>query len=97
MSMNKKTRSLINTRYEAQKIYYQRKEIKRKEKEIKELNNVKEFYKRRSLDYKSRCEKAIEYIKDNCYDEGQLIDDLWEEIPILLNILKGSEDNDTNS
>ena len=93
MSMNKKTRSLINTRYEAQKIYYQRKEIKRKEKEIKELNNVKEFYKRRSLDYKSRCEKAIEYIN---------VPEKWyknEEYTLinrtsLLNILQGSEDND---
>ena len=39
MSMNKKTRSLINTRYEAQKIYYQRREIKKKDQQITQLTN----------------------------------------------------------
>lgn len=93
MSMNKKTRSLINTRYEAQKIYYQRKEIKRKEKEIKELNNVKEFYKRRSLDYKQRIDKAIEYILNNMqYDDN--IDDNWVMINDLLNILQNGSDKE---
>lgn len=44
MSMNKKTRSLINTRYEAQKIYYQRREIKKKDQQITQLTNqLKEF------------------------------------------------------
>lgn len=39
MSMNKKTRSLINTKYESQRIYYQRREIKKKDKQIQELTN----------------------------------------------------------
>ena len=90
MSMNKKTRSLINTRYEAQKIYYQRKEIKRKEKELEELNNVKEFYKRRSLDYKKRIDKAIEKLNRKYHiNEHEWNDEIIKEI---ISILQGSDD-----
>lgn len=92
MSMNKKTRSLINTRYEAQKIYYQRKEIKRKDKEIEELNNVKEFYKRKALDYKNCLKRISEKI--NFYKTTE-----WgiKSISILQefeNILQNGSEND---
>ena len=47
--------------------------------EIERLNNI--------------INKAIEFIYKNAYDEEReiCIDDLWGEIPKLLDILKGSE------
>lgn len=48
MSVNKKNRSLWNTRYEAQKIYYQRREINK-------LNN-------KNKDLQQRIDKAIFFI-----------------------------------
>ena len=46
--------------------------------EIERLNNI--------------INKAIEFIYENAYDEERkiCIDDLWSEIPKLLDILKGS-------
>lgn len=51
--------------------------LKEKDEEIKELQE--------------RINKAIEYIYEISYDEDRkmYIDDLWEEIPVLMNILKG--------
>ena len=48
-------------------------------KEIERLNNI--------------INKAIEFIYENSYDEERetCIDDLWGEIPKLLDILKGSD------
>ena len=48
-----------------------------KNKEIERLNNI--------------IKKAIEFIYENAYDEERenCIDDLWGEIPKLLEILKG--------
>ena len=50
-----------------------------KDKEIERLNNI--------------INKAIEFIYENSYDEERetCIDDLWGEIPKLLDILKGSD------
>ena len=45
-------------------------------------------------DYKSRNEKAIELLKEaGCYDEETktFCDDIWEELPELLNILEGDD------
>ena len=45
-------------------------------------------------DYKSRNEKAIELLKEaGCYDEETktFCDDVWEELPNLLNILNGDD------
>ena len=44
----------------------------------------------------SRIDKAIEFIYENAYDTERqnCIDDLWGEIPTLLEILKGSENNE---
>lgn len=45
--------------------------------------------------YKIRNEEAIEIIKDaGCYDEEmkQFCDDIWEELPDLLNVLQGKSD-----
>ena len=41
----------------------------------------------------SRIDKAIEFIYENAYDTERqnCIDDLWGEIPTLLEILKGSD------
>lgn len=49
------------------------------DKEIERLNNI--------------INKAIEFIYENAYDEERkiCIDDLWGEIPKLLDILKGSD------
>jgi regulator of replication initiation timing len=49
------------------------------------------------IDYKSRCEKAIEYIQNNMqYDDN--IDDNWIMTNDLLNILQNrSEENDTSN
>jgi hypothetical protein len=40
-----------------------------------------------------RIDRAIEFIYENAYDEERksCIDDLWGEIPKLLNILKGED------
>lgn len=49
-----------------------------------------------AIELKSRNEKAIELLKEaGCYDEENKIfcDDVWEELPKLLNILNG-DDND---
>ena len=49
-------------------------------------------------DYKSRNEKAISLLKEaGCYDEETktFCDDVWEELPELLNILQG-EDKEWN-
>lgn len=46
------------------------------------------------IDYKSRNEKAIELLKEaGCYDEETktFCDDVWEELPELLEILQGSD------
>lgn len=53
------------------------------------------WYKNKLEDYKSRCEKAVEILKEaGCYDEEikSFCDDIWEELPDLLNILKGSDE-----
>ena len=45
--------------------------------------------------YKSRNEKAIELLKEaGCYDEETktFCDDIWEELPKLLNILNGGDE-----
>ena len=49
------------------------------QEEIERLNNI--------------INKAIEFIYENSYDEERetCIDDLWGEIPKLLDILKGSD------
>jgi len=50
----------------------------------------------KNQDYKSRNEKAIKLLKEaGCYDEETktFCDDVWEELPKLLNILLG-EDKD---
>ena len=47
--------------------------------------------------YKQRNEKAIQILKEaGCYDEETktFCDDVWEELPKILNILKGSDDNE---
>ena len=54
----------------------------------KQLNIEEKF------NYKSRIDKAIELLKESgCYDEKAKIfcDDVWNELPDLLNILKGEE------
>ena len=57
---------------------------------IDELNDKYE-------DYKSRNEKAIELLKEaGCYDEETktFCNDIWEELPKLLNILNCGDDNE---
>jgi len=60
------------------------------------IKYVKDNYKQETLeDYKSRVEKAVEYIKQHCYfDDGvREYMDVWE-VEHLLNILQnGSDDN----
>lgn len=48
------------------------------------------------IDYKSRNEKAIKLLKEaGCYDEETktFCDDVWEELPKLLNILNGDKND----
>ena len=59
--------------------------------EDKANEQIKTMY----LEYKSRNEKAIELLKEaGCYDEETktFCDDVWEELPKLLNILTGGDE-----
>lgn len=73
--------------------------LKRKNKEIKRLNDIIKQYDKVSfiheMELQKRIDKAIEFIYENAYNEERnyQIDDLWYEIPKLLDILKG-ESND---
>lgn len=62
MSMNKKTRSLINTRYEAQKIYYQRKEINKLKNKIElqkqEIKGLKKHLEQLKVDLQEANDNA---------------------------------------
>lgn len=44
-------------------------------------------------DYKLRVDKAIKLLEETCYDKetDTFYDDLWQELPDLLNILKGDD------
>lgn len=46
-----------------------------------------------NLELQQRIDKAIEFIYENAYDEDKkcCVDDLWGEIPQLLEILKGED------
>lgn len=49
------------------------------------------------IDYKSRCEKAIELIKKaGCYNEDtkSFNDDIWDELDDLLHILQNGSDEE---
>lgn len=67
------------------------------QEELKETADLcsKHFVKIQTLkDYKSRNEKAKELLKEaGCYDEETktFCDDIWEELPKLLNILNGDD------
>lgn len=69
--------------------------LKRKNKEIEKLNNIIKQYDKVSfiheMELQKRIDKAIEFIYENAYNEERnyQIDDLWDEIPKLLDILKG--------
>jgi predicted nucleic acid-binding Zn-ribbon protein len=63
------------------------------EEETKELKQRLEVEIDISNGMLKTIDKAIEFIYENAYDEEReiCIDDLWGEIPKLLDILKGSE------
>lgn len=86
-----------------------RDKVKQENERLKEENNNKamndyahaideSWYRELYDDYKSRCEKAIEYINDMLYPIGTCVNgsDLpYESIESLLNILQnGGEDNE---
>lgn len=93
--MNKKQRSLANSRSEAQRIYYQRKEIKRLKKENKYLDELRNANYLCWQDCKLIVKKAAEITKDLkqfVYDE--LVDrnvsgatEIYSKIIDLSNIL----------
>lgn len=62
--------------------------------------NLKKAFKSTTeelCEYATRNEKAIDLLKEaGCYDEETktFCDDVWEELPKLLNILNGGDDND---
>ena len=63
------------------------------EKEIESLKKELEIEKDISEGMLETIDKAIEFIYENAYDTERqnCIDDLWGEIPTLLDILKGSD------
>jgi hypothetical protein len=67
---------------------------------IKSANNTNKAMEQTEI-YKLRCEKAIEYIKDKGLYEEELDifnDDInYNELDDLLNILNGSDENETNN
>ena len=73
--------------------------IIKQSQEIERLNNIIKQYDKVSfiheMELQKRIDKAIEFIYENAYNEERnyQIDDLWYEIPKLLDILKG-EKND---
>lgn len=75
--MNKRDRSVANMRSEAQKIYHQRNEIKRLEKENKKQKEI--------------IDKAIKYVNNHIYQET--FDGYMDsyELKKLLDILKEVE------
>lgn len=83
--MNKRDRSIANMRSEAQRIYYQRQEIKRLQQENDKL-------KQQAKKQKEVIDKAIEYINkhdDGCYTDITCKCKVAElNITKLLNILK---------
>ena len=83
MSANKKTCSLWGSRSEAQRIYYQRQEIKRLEKENEKLNHYKLLYQK----VKERNDKAIKIMEDYT-----LFDLKAEKVMEVINLLKGNEE-----
>lgn len=99
--MNQKQRSLANSRSEAQKIYYQRKEIKRLQQGIEELKTKLDIFilsnkaKQETIDnFRERIEKAVEYIEHNTFQDS---DDSWiftfyKGKEMLLDILNGRSD-----
>lgn len=70
------------------------------EQENEELNRMCEIYSKslynaELTDYKSRIDKAIEIVKEaSCYNEETktFCDDIWEELPELLHILTGGDE-----
>ena len=68
-----------------------------KDKEIERLNNIIKQYDKVSfiheMELQKRIDKAIEFIYENAYNEERTyqVDDLWYEIPELLNILGKGE------
>lgn len=78
-------------------IYY----ITKLQQDLDKSNDIiekdRQFYKCRMdeyVDYKSRCEKAIEYINKHTYNPSQTINDERLEVnpKYLLNILQGSDE-----
>ena len=72
-------------------------EILQKNQEIKRLNNIIKQYDKVSfiheMELQKRIDKTIEFIYENAYNEERncQVDDLWYEIPELLNILGKGE------
>ena len=63
--MNKLQRSLANSRSEAVRIYYQRKELKKKDKEIERLNNII----KQKDNIINKLDKALDYL-ENKFTQG---------------------------
>ena len=79
---------------------YAKQEIKEKGKEIERLQKDLTYYQEYSADllnknntFENIIKEAKEFIYENAYDSERqnCIDDLWGEIPKLLEILKGSD------
>ena len=73
--MNKKERSLANSRSEAQRIYYQRQELKRVKQELQRKDNVINELKSDLEYYKKEEELYINYQKENAR-----LDNNWNEL-----------------
>lgn len=76
--MNKRDRSIANMRSEAQKIYYQRQEIKRLQEENQEL-------KERIFVIKNQHKNYVEYLENFI---ERLISNNYVEEPILVEIIR---------
>ncbi len=72
----------------------QDKEITRLNKENEKLHKELDYANNDNIYYIAKIDKAIELLKEaGCYDEETktFCDDVWEELPKLLNILEGSD------
>ena len=79
--MSNKNRSLLNTREEAQRIYYQRKTIKYLEKELNKKNNV-------IKDLEEYLKNYINLLMDNPDSYEELGKDILKEVLHKLRSLK---------
>ena len=99
---NEELKKKLDRRYYKNEYERLQQENERLKEDLKGQENLTLSYCKSEQDYKSRCEKAIEYIEDNEYFETEIFDyntggclgtDLSIQAKTLLNILQNGSDS----